>query len=430
MRPDELRALGDVAADGAAGIAQQAREVHAGIAGRVFGALKVLGPVVTPVRVAHDGISAGAYAAARTLSRAIVEAGAAAISLTRPRDAAAIDQTPTGRLALAALNGVGGDRLHQRGSVLETPMALRRGGRDVALDPGALAAAFPDAGPRLAVIVHGLCESEDAWQLHAARSIPYGDRLRAEFGYTPIYVRYNSGLHISANGRRLTQLLDEVVDAWPVAIAEIALVGHSMGGLVARSACHYAGERGAERTASSWRELVRHVFLLGSPHKGAPLELGVNALCHAASRLPEVKPFATLIRIRSAGIKDLGYGYVIDEDWDGHDPDAFWTNTGTIVPFLETATHYFVSATLSREADAPLGRYLGDLLVLRPSAWSQGSPGERLQFPVTQYSHLGAASHFDLLNHPAVYAQIRHWIGARQLPAPPGEPTSVGGLCS
>ena len=112
------------------------------------------------------------------------------------------------------------------------------------------------------------------------------------------------------------------------------------------------------------------------------------------------------------------YGYVVDEDWHGHDPDAFWTNTGTVVPFLASANHYFVSASLSRDPEAPLGRLIGDLLVLRSSAWAHGGRGERLQFPVHQYSHVGGATHFDLLNHPAVYAQIADWLAAgRELPA-------------
>jgi pimeloyl-ACP methyl ester carboxylesterase len=195
-------------------------------------------------------------------------------------------------------------------------------------------------------------------------------------------------------------------------VAEIALVGHSMGGLVGRAACHYAGE-------GSWRERVRHVFTLGAPHKGAPLELGANALCHAAARVPELRPFAAPIRVRAPGVKDLGYGYVVEEDWFGHDPDAFWTNTGTVVPYLQTANHYFVSATLTRRHDAPVGRLFGDLLVLHSSAWAHGGRGERLQFPVDRYSHIGGATHFDLLNHPAVYHQLHKWLGARrELPAP------------
>ena len=416
MRRDEVRALGDLAGDAAAGIAGQAREVHAGIAERVFGAL---GTTAAPVRVAHDRISEGAYTAARALTSAMVRGGAGAVSLTRPDDAPSIAHSPRGRLAVGAINGMWGDRLHPRRSALETPMAVRRGGSDIPPDAGSLARAFPDATRRLAVFTHGLCETDDAWRLGARRSVPYGDRLRVELGYTPVYIRYNSGLHISHNGRRLAALMDAVTQNWPVDIAEIALIGHSMGGLVARGACHYA-------PAGSWRELVRHVFSLGAPHRGAPLELAANAACHAASRLPETRPLIMPLRARSAGIKDLGYGYVVDEDWDGHDADAFWTNTGTFVPFLPGANHYFVSATLSREADAPLGRLMGDLLVLRGSAWAHGGRGERLQFPVDHYRHIGGATHFDLLNHPAVYAQIRRWLagGRPRLPAPPagGDP--------
>lgn len=412
MRRDEARALGDLAGEAAAGIAAQAREVHAGVAQRVFGALRVLGPAAEPARLIHDGVSRAAYAAAGSLTGAIVRSGADAFSLTRAEDEPSLLDGARGRLAVGAINGMWGDRLRERHSVLETPMAVRRRGGEVGCDPAALSDAFPDATPRIAVFVHGLCETEDAWRLGAERVVPYGDRLRADLGYTPVYIRYNSGLHISVNGRRLAALLDELTANWPVEVAEVALIGHSMGGLVGRGACHYAA-------AGSWRERVRHVFTLGAPHKGAPLELGANALCHAASHVPELTPFAAPIRARAVGVKDLGYGYVVDEDWLGHDPDAFWTDTGTIVPFLETANHYFVSATLSREADAPVGRLIGDLLVLHSSAWAHEGRGQRLQFPVDQYTHVGGATHFDLLNHPAVYAQLKKWLStSRQLPAP------------
>jgi hypothetical protein len=408
MRRDEVRALGVLAGDAAAGIATQAREIHTGVAERVF---RSLGPPAAPIRIMHDRISEGAYSAARALTGALVRGGAGAISLVRDHEAPSVLDNPAGRMAVGALNGLWGDRLDRELSPLATPMAVRHRGRDVALDAGSLASAFPEARARLAVFTHGLCETDDAWRLGAGAHMPYGDRLRSELGYTPVYVRYNSGLHISENGRLLAQLLDELTGNWPVEVSEIALIGHSMGGLVARGACHYA-------PAGSWRERVRHVFTLGAPHRGAPLELGANAVCHAASRLPETRPFATPIKLRSAGVKDLGYGYVVDEDWHGHDPDAFWTNTGTVVPFLASANHYFVSASLSRDPEAPLGRLIGDLLVLRSSAWAHGGRGERLQFPVHQYSHVGGATHFDLLNHPAVYAQIADWLAAgRELPA-------------
>ncbi|MGA9859250.1 MAG: hypothetical protein WBQ18_15400 [Solirubrobacteraceae bacterium] len=424
MRRDELKALGVLAGDAAAGIAGQAREVHAGIAERVFGSLKVLGPPADAVRVVHDQISDGAYTGARFLAAAIVRGGAGALSLTRPPDAPSIREHPRGRLAVGAINGAWGDRLHEHGSVLETPMAVRRHGREVAIDTVALRDAFGAVTPRLAVFIHGLGETEDAWRLRAKRSTPYGDRLAAELGYTPVYVRYNTGRHISHNGRALDALLQEILAAWPQPVAEVALIGHSMGGLVARGACHYAAQRGD----GAWHERVRHVFTLGAPHKGAPLELAANAACHAASRLPETRPFVNPIRLRSSGVKDLGYGYVVDEDWDGHDPDAFWANTGTVVPFLSTANHYFVSASLTREPDAPLGRMVGDLLVLRPSAWCHDGHGEQLQFPVDRYRHVGGATHFDLLNHPAVYAQIRHWIAGEDPALPPPRRALVAGV--
>jgi len=271
MRTDELRALGDLAGDAAAGIATQAREVHESVAARVFGAL---GPTAAPVRAVHDRVASGAYAAASALTGALVKGAAAAASLARPDDAASLRDAPRGRLAVGALNGMWGDRLYRAHSTLETPMAVRVRGHDVAIEADALRRAFPHATPRLAVFLHGLCETEDAWRLGAARHVPYGDRLEAELGYTPVFLRYNSGRHISHNGRALAALLDAVCAHWPEEVSEVALIGHSMGGLVARGACHYA-------PPGSWRERVRHVFSLGSPHKGAPLELGANAVCHA-----------------------------------------------------------------------------------------------------------------------------------------------------
>jgi pimeloyl-ACP methyl ester carboxylesterase len=409
MRPDEVRALGDIAGDAAVGLGTQIRDVHRAVAGRVFG---LLGAPAAPARVLHDAVSGGVYATVRGLSKPVVRGGALAAGLAQGDQAPSILHDPRGRMAVGAINGAWGDRLRTGRSVLESPMSVRVNGRDIPAEPAALAPAFPAATGRLVVFIHGLGETDAAWRLRAARHVPYGEQMTAELGYTPVYVNYNTGLHISHNGRALSALLDALVEAWPAPVQEIALIGHSMGGLVARGACHYAAQGG-------WREQVRHIVTLGTPHKGAPLELAANAACHALSRLPETRPFATPIKARSAGVKDLGYGYVVDADWEGHDPDAFWTNTGTVVPFLESANHYFVSATLSRDAEHPVGRLIGDLLVLRASAWAHEGHGERLQFELDRYSHIGGATHLDLLNHPGVYAQLRRWLGSeRALPAP------------
>ena len=141
------------------------------------------------------------------------------------------------------------------------------------------------------MFVHGLCETEQAWwpserkqRTHGAFN--FGGRVR-DIGFTPVYVRYNSGLHISDNGARLSTLLDELVEAWPVPVDEVALIGHSMGGLVARSACHHA-----DRVGAGWVERTRHVFGLGTPHLGAPLERGVNAVAWSLRKVPETRRLA------------------------------------------------------------------------------------------------------------------------------------------
>lgn len=397
MRRDELNALGDLAGIAAASVANQVRDTHTGIAGRVFGRL---GPSATPARVIHDRVSAAAYSGAAGLTGAIVRGGARAAGMTRPGDAPSIQDSASGRLVAGALNGAWGDALERTGSSLTTRMTVRRRGRDLG-SPQELG----DARQRIAIFVHGLCETDDAWRLGATRHAPYGDRLESELGYTSLYVRYNSGLHISDNGGRLAQLLDDLVAGWPVPVSELVLIGHSMGGLVARSACHYGRGEG-------WKTSVRHVFTLGTPHRGAPLEQAANVACSALSLLPETRGFATPLRNRSAGIKDLRYGYLLDEDWTGFDPDAFLTNTGRQIPFLDTANHYFVCATVASDPDSRLARIVGDMLVLRESAWSHGNRSERMMFPVDQYRHIGGATHFDLLNHPAIYEQLAKWLSA------------------
>jgi len=408
VNPEEIEAVGDLAGEAVAGLTVQIHELHDGIARRAFDAV---GPGAAAVKVAHDRVADAVYAGARGLTRTLIRAGASAIGATQPADAGSLEQARTGRFAVGALNGAFGDTLARRGNGLALGMTVRAGGRDIGLTRGELARAFPTATGRVAVFLHGLCETDESWKLGAGRHIPYGYRLQAELGYTPVYLRFNTGRHISDNGRELASLLDQLCRSWPVQLHELTLIGHSMGGLVSRSACHYGA-------GSDWTTKVRHVFTLGAPHRGAPLEQAVNAASAAFARLPETRGIAKALNLRSVGIKDLRYGYLVEEDWFGVDCDAYLRKAAAEIPFSSTANHYFVCATLSRDADAPVGRIIGDLLVLRASAWGHGG-GERMRFPVEHYQHVGGANHFDLLNHPAIYAQIRRWLTSRKaLPAP------------
>jgi pimeloyl-ACP methyl ester carboxylesterase len=388
VRTAEIRALGDLGGDLLAAGGTVARDMHEAIAGRPFGAL---GPAARPVQVIHDGIAEAVYTGVRAGLRAAASGGAHAVSL-RAGDDRALGSRLGGSLALGALNGLYGDQLASTGSELALPMTIRRDN---------------EPSRRLAVFIHGLCETDDAWRLLRPKGEPpwatYGERLRDELGFTPLFLRYNSGLHISDNGRRLAELLDALALEWPVPVEEIVLVGHSMGGLVARSACHYAALE--ER---AWSEAVRHVFCLGTPHLGADLEKGANVLGWALGRLPETRAFARVVNARSAGMKDLRFGSCVEEDWRDCDPDELLRDRCEAVPFLPEAGYYFIAARLH---DGPLGSLLGDLLVRLPSASGRGSGrGRRVEFEVDNGRELTGLTHVDLLGHPAVYEQLHTWI--------------------
>jgi len=396
MSDTELRALTLLGFDELRHASGGIGSINRAVASRVF---RAVGPGAVLVRPVHEAVTRGVFAGLGLGTRAIGMATAAAVGR---RDAPALSTTPRGSALIAAVTGLRGDALEAEGSPLCEPMAVRVNGEPVALDADSLREAFPDAGPRMVVFVHGLMTTEFSWSLFGSET--YGERLARELGCTPVYVRYNTGRHISENGRSLSDLMEELVAAWPLDAEQIALVGHSMGGLVARSACCHASEDDAD-----WARLVTHSVSLGTPHMGAPLEQAVHVLSAGLARLPETRPFANFLRRRSGGIRDLRRGSLVDEDWRDCDPDALRGAACAEIPLLEGATHCFVSAAITRSERHPLGRVLGDTLVLVPSA-SGRSRTRRIPFEDEHGMHLGAATHFTLLNHPAVYERLRDWL--------------------
>ena len=388
---DELRR----ATDGIGG-------VHRAVAERAFGAS---GGGALPARTLHNAISNGVYAGLGGAARLAGIAADAGLGGRAVRDGRRLSASPRGALLVGALNGLIGDALEREGSDLHQPMSVRAGGRPVPLDPTALAGAHPGAGGRVVVFLHGLMETEFSWRVGAGpNGETYATRLRRDLGCTPVEVRYNSGRHISENGLSLADLLSKLVGRWPAEVESIALVGHSMGGLVARSACHQGAERG-----DNWVGLVRHVISLGTPHLGAPLAQGVHWMSAALGAVPETRPFARFLRRRSAGIRDLRQGSLVDADWRDCDPDALRAVACQEVPLLEGATHCFVAATVTRSGHNPVGRLLGDCLVLQPSA-SGRSKTRRIPFDDEYGMHIGGTHHLALLNHPRVYERMLRWL--------------------
>ncbi len=308
----------------------------------------------------------------------------------------------------ASLNGFWGDSLNQNRSLLDLGMTLRQEGRDVPTTSEALAAAFPSPTNKICVFVHGLAATERLWSLSSQEyygdpDVTFGTRIHADLGFTPIYLRYNTGRHISENGRALASLLTEVLEAYPAPVEEITLIGHSMGGLVARSAAHYAREND-----EPWVSHLRHVACIGSPHLGAPLEKAVSLLTRALGSVDSAgaQVPAELLNSRSAGVKDLRYGYTVDEEWVGMDADETSANNRRNVPFVEGVGYYFLAATFWRDSDHPLGWLLGDLMVRLPSASGMAlEPGRRIPFDKGRV--FPGMTHLHIANHPDVYEALQ-----------------------
>lgn len=294
--------------------------------------------------------------------------------------------TPRREALVSVLNGVIGDHLAATKNPLAIPMHFRRG-------PG------PSTG-RILVLVHGLCMDHHQWR---RQGHDHGEALSRNLGFTPVYLRYNTGRHVSSNGREFAAQLEALVAAWPVPVEQIAIVGHSMGGLVARSACHYGG-----LAAHAWLQRLSALVFLGTPHHGAPLERAGNLLDMLLEMSPYAAPLARIGGNRGAGITDLRFGSLLDEDWNGrsrrcrHDPR-------TPVPLPAGVHSFAVAATRAQGPGA--ASYRGDGLVPLDSALGRHpDPRFALGFPPAHQHVSYGSGHFDLLNAPDVAERLAAWL--------------------
>jgi len=357
---------------------QPVRDTHRAIAARVHGFVGIaVGDAARPVELIHRGIAESIYASIGLGLRAI--GSGARLAQTSGIPTRTLDGH-RGRLVRSAVNGLLGDDLRDDGSPMSLGMTIRVGGEDVALEPAELAAAFPDAGGRVAVLLHGLGENDHQWE--ARRDLigtTYAEQL-VRLGWTPVVLRYNSGLSIRENGVALASLLQSLVDQWPTDVRRLAFVGHSMGGLIAHAACGVATD--ARRP---WLPRLTNVIALGTPHTGADLAKLVQVGSRLFARMPETRGLATFLDTRSVGIDDLSDGLPLL----------------TPVPGVR---YHLVAATLG----ASLVHPLGDILVRAPSAYARKR--RREMFPGADVLHLPRTDHFGLLNHHDVHLALKEWL--------------------
>ena len=289
---------------------------------------------------------------------------------------------------VSAINGVYGDHLERTANPLAIEMSFLHGGDFV--DPERPGDVVQDASGKVLLAIHGLCLNEQHWIRDGHHRIA---NVATATDHTIIHLRYNSGRSIDANGRSLAQSLEALLAHWPVPVSHLVIVGHSMGGLVARSAMHHGTAVG-----HSWRRQLRKLFSLGTPHHGAPLERGGSRLDYVMELSPYVAPFTSLGKARSAGITDLRYGSITDVEQE-------------FVPLPDDVECYALAATLGKRRSLLAERLFGDGLVPLDSALGKHADRSRTLAPPKERQWIGyEMGHLELLGRPEVYSQLEKWL--------------------
>ena len=309
---------------------------------------------------------------------------------------------------LAALNGVMGDRLADSDNPLATPMTLRFNNESLNWE------AMPDKAlltGKVLIVVHGLCMNDLQWTSQVdGKSINHAEMLATKLGYTPVYVRYNTGRHTSQNGQALSNQLELLTALWPTPLAEISVLVHSMGGLVTRSAVH-----AAQHGKRHWVSKLKNIVFLGTPHQGATLEKAGNWIDVLLGVTPYSAPFKKLVELRSSGITDLRFGHVLDSDWQ--DQDRFKSKTKQEqadrehLPLPEGVACFTVAATLAAKRSLLADRLIGDGLVPLNSALGvHRDPSHSLVFAKSSQLVVYRTSHMALLGSAEVSERLLTWL--------------------
>lgn len=303
----------------------------------------------------------------------------------------------------SALNGVVGDYLEETKNPLEITMQFRYLSDGIPLDCSGLDEIYQSVNGKILLMVHGACMNDLQW---TRKEHNHGEALAKALGKTPIYLFYNSGRHISSNGKDLNALLEQLTKQWSVPIEELIIISHSMGGLVTRSALHYG-----QKEAKTWTKHLKKMVFLGTPHHGAPLERTGNYLDVVLESIPYAKPFARLGKVRSAGVTDLRYGNLIDEDWQDIDRFELKGDPRQHIPLPKNIDCYSIAANNGKMTDPIAPKAKGDGLVDVKSGLGQHkNASKNLNFKEENTYIAHDCGHLDLLNDPIIYAQIKAWL--------------------
>jgi PGAP1-like protein len=397
VRLSDLVGLNRLATDVTSELTDLAEALHNNIAGSP----DIRG---TPMQKRTSAIAGLVYESIRRVTRVV--GGTTDVTLAQLGPILDERSSQEREAVLAALNGMMGDYLAETSNPLAITMRLRRNGQPLTLERKALSAAVPPPRDKLLVLVHGLCMNDLQW---TRKTSDFGAALARDLGYTPVHLHYNSGLHTSTNGGGFAALMETLLQQWPELLKEFAILAHSMGGLVSRSAYYYGMAAG-----QAWPQHLRKLIFLGTPHHGALVERGGNWVNVCLGLSPYTAPFARLAKLRSAGITDLRYGNLLDEDWQGLDRFEHAGDLRHPVPLPEGVSCYAIAANVGKTT----GDLFGDGMVSINSALGRHEdPGLTLAFAPSRHWIGYGMNHLELLSRASVYEQIRRWIASPRKPS-------------
>ena len=407
LHPSDYLGLARLATQATVGVAGISEEVHQ----NVWSTLGVSGGEQAG---RTRGVTGLVYKSVRGVTKAVAGSIDAVLGRLIPMFDAIGPERPSSierEAVLAALNGVMGDQLQATGNPLATPMSFRHQGSVLTAEHLKTLAA-PTVNGKILLLIHGLCMNDLQWTQNLDNSgtatFDHGQALAGSLGYTPVYLRYNSGLHTSQNGRELAAQLEPLLRDWPVPVTELSILAHSMGGLITRSALHLASQQGLR-----WPAHLKNIVFLGTPHHGAPMERAGNWIDVVLGSTRYSAPFAKIGQLRSAGITDLRYGHVLDVDWQGHDRFRRSPDRRHALPLPENVRCYTVAATTAAQRGTLAERMLGDGLVPIPSALGQHPQAKhQLAFKPEAQRIVYGINHWGLLKAPEVTQQVQQWLAA------------------
>lgn len=403
FRASDLRGVVQLATQATQGVTRMAEGVHQS----VWGTLGVPGGTTAGTT---RGLTGLIYQTIQGVTQLVGRGAEALLGKLQPLlDAADAQEpnTPQRDAVLAALNGVLGDHLAASNNPLAIRMQLRHAGQPLEWSTPDTLPGATTVGGKLLVVIHGLCMNDLQWTHTTAEGqVRCHPAALAALGYTPVYVRYNTGLHASENGAALAVELDQLMTHWPVPVSEITVLAHSMGGLVTRSAVLQAGD-----AKPAWLRVLKNIVFLGTPHHGAPLERAGNWVDVILGATPYSRPFAKLGQLRSAGITDLRYGCISPQDWQGRNRFHKGPDRRVPVPLPEGVACYAMAATTATQRSALADRLLGDGLVPLRSALGLHDEAKRnLVFAKASQCIAYRMNHMELLHRPEVTTQLLAWL--------------------